>query len=180
MEVKNNLITTIPFKGVHVRVEFAGGNSMKNIPAKLYTRDPFVMKALDSSDQLGRLFYVHQVVKEEGDEDTQTIKTAAEPAGAAAAGRPVVSNNLAQGSVAKGKPEPKEQDPAAGSPDDSKDGEDGEGAGSGGDGKLEFENLGEAINYIATKYGVQVESAPQARKTIEEHEGKKVVIHNGQ
>lgn len=175
MEVKNNLITTIPFKGVQVRVEFTGGNSMKNIPAKYYTRDPFTQKALDSSDQLGRLYYVHQVIKEEGDDKPkQPAAPAAGSTGTTATGHAPAPEN----------PEPPAQEPAPENPSpevpDNKDA--GEGADADGNKaaeKLEFENLAEAVNYIATKYGEQVESESQVRKFIEEKEGKKCLIHNG-
>lgn len=184
MEVKNNLITTIPFKGVQVRVEFTGGNSMKNIPAKFYTRDPFTQKALDSSDQLGRLYYVHQVIKEEGDDKPKQ----------AAVQQPAAPAADATGTVATGKapapenPEPPAQEPAPENPNPEvpENPDAGEGAEDAGDSdgsatakKLEFENLAEAVNYIATKYGEQVESESQVRKFIEEKEGKKCLIHKG-
>lgn len=184
MEVKNNLITTIPFKGVQVRVEFTGGNSMKNIPAKFYTRDPFTQKALDSSDQLGRLYYVHQVIKEEGDDKPKQ----------AAVQQPAAPAADATGTVATGKapapenPEPPAQEPVPENPNPEvpENPDAGEGAEDAGDSdgsataeKLEFENLAEAVNYIATKYGEQVESESQVRKFIEEKEGKKCLIHKG-
>ena len=184
MEVKNNLITTIPFKGVQVRVEFTGGNSMKNIPAKYYTRDPFTQKALDSSDQLGRLYYVHQVIKEEGDDKPkqaavqQPAAPAADATGTVATGKAPASEN----------PEPPAQEPAPENPNPEvpENPDAGEGAEDAGDSdgsataeKLEFENLAEAVNYIATKYGEQVESESQVRKFIEEKEGKKCLIHKG-
>lgn len=179
MEVKNNLITTIPFKGVQVRVEFTGGNSMKNIPAKFYTRDPFTQKALDSSDQLGRLYYVHQVIKEEGDDKPKqaAVQQPAAPAADATVQTPAPEN-----------PEPPAQEPAPENPNPEvpENPDAGEGAEDAGDSdgsataeKLEFENLAEAVNYIATKYGEQVESESQVRKFIEEKEGKKCLIHKG-
>lgn len=177
MEVKNNLITTIPFKGVQVRVEFTGGNSMKNIPAKYYTRDPFTQKALDSSDQLGRLYYVHQVIKEEGDDKPKQ----------AAVQQPAAPAADATGTVATGKapapenPEPPAQEPAPENPNPEvpENPDAGDSDGSATAEKLEFENLAEAVNYIATKYGEQVESESQVRKFIEEKEGKKCLIHKG-
>lgn len=145
-EIKNNLITTIPFKGVQVRVEFAGGNSMKNIPAKFYTRDPFTQRALDSSDQLGRLYYHYQDIKEA--EDAPAVTPAVEaPKEAPSNAAPQVEN-----------PEEVSLETAGETP-------------------LEFGNLGEAITYIASKYGEQVETENAARKFIHEKEGIKVVIH---
>lgn len=167
---QNNLITTIPFKGVNVRVEFSGGNSMKNIPAKLFTRDPFVMKALDSSDQLGRLYIVYKIIEEEGDK-------APEPAGESAGsarGTTVVGQEPAPAPDA---PEPPAQEPEPVNANQEVSAGEGDGSGTGG--KLEFENLAEAVTYIATKYGEQVESDSQARRFIEEKEGRKAIIHKG-
>ena len=179
MEVKNNLITTIPFKGLQVRVEFTGGNSMKNIPAKFYTRDPFTIKALDSSDQLGRLYYVHQVIKEEGD-DKPKQPAVYQPAAPAAGSTGTTATGHAP---APENPEPPAQEPAPENPSpeipDTLDAGEGDSDGSKAAEKLEFENLAEAVNYIATKYGEQVESESQVRKFIEEKEGKKCLIHKG-
>ena len=184
MEVKNNLITTIPFKGVQVRVEFTGGNSMKNIPAKFYTRDPFTQRALDSSDQLGRLYYLHQSIKEASDAQPATAAPAVETAGTVATGKAANAGKKAATTKKPATktvstppaPEPPAEEtasatatPGDGAPD----------AGEQDGDKLEFENLAEAVNYIATKYGEQVESESQVRKFIEEKEGKKCLIHKG-
>ena len=65
-------------------------------------------------------------------------------------------------------------------PDDAAGGDvsDGSGNGAGGE-KLEFDNLAEAITYIASMWGEQVENESQARKFIEEKTGVKPVIHKG-
>lgn len=161
-EIKNNLITTIPFKGVQVRVEFAGGNSMKNIPAKFYTRDPFTQRALDSSDQLGRLYYHYQDIKEA--EDAPAVTPAVEaPKEAPSNAAPQVENPEEAPSNAA----PQVENPEEVSLE------------AAGETPLEFGNLGEAITYIASKYGEQVETENAARKFIHEKEGIKVVIHKG-
>lgn len=67
-----NLVVSIPFKGVEVKVEFTGGNPIKEIPAKLYTLDPFIQSALDSSDQLGRLYYDTGIGKAGGSDGSGT------------------------------------------------------------------------------------------------------------
>lgn len=156
--IQNNLITTIPFKGVKVRVEFTGGNSMKNIPAKLYTSDPFTQKALDESDQNGRLYFLKQVIEEDSD---KTGGETADKTGTVAGGKPATGTETATDTEA-----------ATGT-------ESAETGGSTASVKLEFENLAEAINYIASKYGEQVETEAQARKFLEEREGKKCIIHKG-
>lgn len=150
VENKNNLITTIPFKGVKVQVEFNGGNVMKNLPAKFYCSDPFTQKALDESDQNGRLYILHQVIEEAGDSLRENRKAQA-PVKEAVAEEPVFPPVM-----------------------------EGEGSeNSGGEQRLEFDNLAEAITYIATTWGEQVENESQARKYIEEKTGIKPVIHKG-
>ena len=168
---QNNVITTINFKGVKVKVEFKGGNVMKGIPARLYTNDPFVQKALDESEQKGRMYRFVQELPESNDGKAETAvtqqrtqkhapeKPAADAAGTAAA----------------------VEEPTPGfPPDDAAGGDvsDGSGNGAGGE-KLEFDNLAEAITYIASMWGEQVENERQARKFIEEKTGVKPVIHKG-
>lgn len=210
MEVKNNLITTIPFKGVQVRVEFTGGNSMKNIPAKFYTRDPFTQRALDSSDQLGRLYYLHQTIKEAS--DAQPAPAA--PAGAAEApavdtagtGAAGTTGDAGKKAASTKKPDtttvttpstpeaPAPETPAgngteapavdtAGTGASGTTGTQADGVSGGQEqpgDKLEFENLAAAITYVASKYGEQVETDSAVRKLIADREGVKVVIHKGQ
>ncbi len=147
IECKNNVITTIAFKGVKVKVEFTGGNVMKNIPARLYTKDPFVQMALDESDQKGRMYRFVQELPE-GD-DGKTI--------AAVVQQPT-------------------QQPAPKGPADVEGEASVDGA---GESKMEFDNLAEAITYIASTWGEQVENESQARKFIEEKTGVKPVIHKG-
>lgn len=164
-EYKNNVITTINFKGVKVKVEFKGGNVMKGIPARLYTKDPFVQKALDESDQKGRLYRFVQELPEGNDgkvEAAVTQQPTRQPALEQQTGEP--SDTME---------EPKPGYPA---PTDVEDGGSDEGA---REQKLEFDNLAEAITYIAATWGEQVENENQARKFIEEKTGIKPVIHKG-
>lgn len=170
-ENKNNLITTIPFKGVKVQVEFTGGNVMKGLPAKFYCSDPFTQKALDESDQKDRLYRLVQVIPEESD-GKPAVASAPQVAEAPAAADPEPA------------PEPPADDTTGGTttdpnPDPVPDAGEGDGSGSAADEKLEFENLAEAVTYIAAHYGEQVESESQVRKFLEEKEGKKCIIHKG-
>lgn len=154
-ENKNNLITTIPFKGVKVQVEFTGGNVMKGLPAKFYCSDPFTQKALDESDQKDRLYRLAQVIPEESEQ-------AADPGGKTAG----------HGQMADGRGQAANSDFE---PTNASSDSDGSAAGE----KLEFENLAEAVTYIAAHYGEQVESESQVRKFLEEKEGRKCLIHKG-
>lgn len=183
---QNNLITTIPFKGVKVQVEFTGGNVMKNIPAKFYCRDPFTMRALDESDQNGRLFRLLQVIEEEGDNKPKQPAAPKQPATTlpdfdSAQGTPAPKPE-APAQEPEQEPEPEPEPAPAPEPEQAPEQADGEGETGeqpGGDDKLEFENLAAAVTYIASKYNEQVETENQVRKFIEEKEGRKCLIHKG-
>lgn len=170
IECKNNLITTIPFKGVKVKVEFKGGNIMKGIHASLYTNDPFVQRALDESNQKGHMYRFVREVKEAGDEKSEA---AVQPPQQKKQPNP---ENPADTDIDPNPHFPATEPPVTTEPPVS-EGEDGKGAD--GATKYEFDNLAEAITFIAANWGEQVENANQARKFIEEKTGVKAVIHNG-
>ena len=162
IECKNNVITTIAFKGVKVKVEFKGGNIMKGIHARLYTNDPFVQKALDESEQKGRMYRFVQELPEANDGKAEAVAVQVAPEKPAE------------------KPADTVEEPKPGFPlsSDGESGSSDDGDGAGGQ-KFEFDNLAEAITYIATTWGEQVENENQARKFIEEKTGVKPVIHKG-
>lgn len=173
IECKNNVITTISFKGVKVKVEFKGGNVMKGIHARLYTNDPFVQKALDESDQKGRMYrFVQELPEGNGgkkeaavtQQPTRQAKPDGDPLG-------VVEKPDGEPASTVAEPEPGFPPPTVVEGDGSNQ----EGAGQ----KFEFDNLAEAITYIAATWGEQVENENQARKFIEEKTGVKPVIHKG-
>lgn len=186
---QNNLITTIPFKGVKVQVEFTGGNVMKNIPAKFYCRDPFTMRALDESDQNGRLFRLLQIIEEEGDNKPKQPAAPKQPEVKDEGLAEIINKMENTAQQQEPKPEVPAQEPAkepepepAPEPEQAPEQTDGEGETGeqpGGDDKLEFENLAAAVTYIASKYNEQVETENQVRKFIEEKEGRKCLIHKG-
>ena len=165
IECKNNVITTIPFKGVKVKVEFKGGNMMKGIHARLYTNDPFVQKALDESDQKGRLYRFVQELPDVNDGKTE-----------AAESQQPTRQSLQEKSAEE--PAGTVEEPTPGFPPPHHV-EDEDGGKEAGDKKYEFDNLAEAITYIAATWGEQVENENQARKYIEEKTGVKPVIHKG-
>lgn len=169
IEYKNNLITTLQFKGVKVKVEFKGGNVMKNIPARLYTKDPFVQKALDESDQRGRLYRFVQELSDGSDSVTQTAAPQQPaPQQPAVPEASVIGIEAPQEEPTPGFPQNEaEAEADAGSTDDA------------GAQKLEFDNPAEAITYIAANWGEQVENESQACKFIEEKTGVKPIIHKG-
>ncbi len=155
---------------------------MKNIPAKFYTRDLFTQKALDSSEQNGRLFRLYQTIAEAGDNAPAASQTVKQPVTLRSQPKSVTPENQEPVTPPQEPVTPENQEPAPQEPVTPETPEDTQGDGDkGGDAgeKLEFNNLGEAITYIASKYGVQVETENAARKLIEEKEGVKPVIHKG-
>ena len=157
--LQNNYIVSIPFKGVTVRCEFKDGNIAKGIHARLFTNDSFKQMAIEHCELNGRVWKLVETVKEPEDEAAEqraaqkatAQKTSAKPEAQAPAG-----DNTQEPVIDEA-----EQDGAADKAN-----------------TMEFANLAEAIVYVATNYGLQVESAAQARQLLKDN-GIKAVIHNG-
>lgn len=161
-KLQNSYEVTLHYKGVKVRVAFTGGNVYNGTMPKLRTSDLFKMKAIEASE----LFKNKEVVlvrsiTESTDAKRQTAvqqrrkhlsKPAQKPAPATAA------------SPAGQKP----ADEAA--PQDTQTDGDGE--------KKVFDNLGDAIMFIAQNYQVSVQTESEARKVLKEH-GVKATIKKG-
>lgn len=154
--LQNNYIVSIPFKGAKVRCEFKNGNIAKGIYARLVTNEPFRQKAIEQSDMYGKMWQLTETIKEPGDDEVK------KPAPKPVATKPATKKD------AEPTPEPV---PEAAEPTPAEPADDGKG-------KMEFANLAEAVVYIATTYGQQVENASQARKVFADN-GIKAVIHNG-
>lgn len=64
---KNNVVLDIPYGAMKVRVNFQGGNIFRGIPAKMYTKDPFIERVLDNSDLNGKLYRLIKTIPEASD-----------------------------------------------------------------------------------------------------------------
>ena len=160
---QNSFEVTLKFKGVGVRVAFEGGNNYREIPAKCYTRDPFKQRAIEAS----QMFKDGEIALERTIEEESDRKKAAEavkkPAGESQRENTLEVHGEGQGTRQNGQ--------------DTRQ----EGQGDAGDDGMEkkvFENLAEAILYIATTYQVQVQTANEARNFLKER-GIKATIKQG-
>lgn len=154
--LQNNYIVSIPFKGVKVRCEFKGGNIAKGIYARLYTNDLFKQMAIEQCEMNGKMWKLVEKVKEAGD---------VEPVKKPATNKPAPSKN----------PTTEPQKPADSTQDVTEPGDQETPA---DEGTKDFANLAEAILFIASTFGQQVETEAQARKVLKDN-GIKAVIHKG-
>lgn len=152
---QNNYIVSVPFKGVTVRCEFKDGNIAKGIRARLFTNDQFKQMAIENCELNGRVWKLVETIQEPEDEAAEQ-RAAAQDSG--------TRQNPANTQALAG--------------DDAKEptGDDDSDAGKAA--PMEFANLAEAILYVATNFGQQVESAAQARQVFKDN-GIKAIIHNG-
>lgn len=154
IEEKNNVILTIPYKKMKIKATFENGNVFKGIPAKLYTNDPFVQKALDESPMCGKLYKLAQTIKEQKDNDT----TDGQKDGKTTDG---ITNVVPEeGKTTSGKTGKQKRDAELTNEPP----------------KLDFADAAEAIAYIAGNYQVQVTNESDARKFLKE-KGVTAVIH---
>lgn len=163
---QNTFEVTLKYKGVSVRVSFVDGNNYRDIPAKCYTNDPFKQRAIEAS----QLFKDNEIVLERTVEDESDRKKAAEKAARLQA-RQARAHAYAQ--TPKAPETPLNPETPLTPADDA-------GGSSGGDGleKMTFDNLAEAIIYIATNYQAQVQTPNEARNFLKER-GIKATIKQG-
>lgn len=146
---QNTFEVTMKYRGVGVRVAFVDGNNYRDIPAKCYTNDPFKQRAIEAS----QMFKDKEIVLE------RTVEEESDRKKAAAQGQN--GNNPAKNPEPT--PEPaKNPEPT---PDDGME-------------KMTFNNLAEAIQYIATTYQAQVQTPNEARSFLKD-KGIKATIKQG-
>ena len=169
-KLQNSYEVTLHYKGVKVRVAFEGGNVYNGTMPKFRTDNLFKMKALEASE----LFKNREVVL------VRTIGTqpvTQEPAkrqrkkniGAPVKPKPAPSPTKVQ------EPEPPTFDEAQGSPEPPID----DGDNGSGDGEvMTFNNLSDAIIYIAQTYQQEAKTEKEARDILKAH-GIKPTIKKG-
>lgn len=145
---QNSYEVTLYYKGVKVRVAFTGGNVYKGVMPKCRTDNAFKMRAIEASE----LFRNKEVVL------ARTIGTEEKPKAAVVqrrntAGMPPRS--------AEKKPTRELGGEMTGTADES--GKEAEA------GTKEFDNLGEAIMFIAREWQIGVQTEAEARKVLKEH-----------
>ncbi|UKK52154.1 hypothetical protein L6472_06120 [Prevotella sp. E13-17] len=149
---QNSFDVTFKYRGVSVRCEFVDGNTYNGTPAKCYTRDEFKQRAIEASE----LYKNKEIILERQVEEASDIAKKAAKAAARAA----------KADLGNSTPPPPTPTPPS-TPTPTVDDED-----PGGDGmqKMTFDNLGEAIQYIAANWQVQVQSEAEARAFLKEHQ----------
>ena len=164
-KLQNSYEVTLHYKGVKVRVAFTGGNVYNGSMPKLRTNDPFKMKAIEASE----LFKNKEVVLVRSFGESTEVK------------RPVVQQRK-KATVVKAATVSQHTKqmaaPAAKVPDTPNDGTPVEAPANGDADKKVFENLGDAIMFIAQNYQLSVQTESEARKVLKEH-GVKATIKKG-
>lgn len=188
---QNTFAVTLKYKGVGVAVEFTDGNTYNGTPAKCYTRDPFKQKAIEAS----QMFKDKEIVLERAVAEASDNKPAPKRAGLDSRIVPMkkvaVSGGENAGNDVKNAAEvheaPKTEEPGGEAPGTGNDGEnaaevhdeagtderpgeknDGEVQGAGAT-KMTFDNVGEAILYVAQNFGVETRTEKEARDILKEH-----------
>ena len=180
---QNSFEVTLKYKGVNVRVAFEDGNTYNGTPAKCYTNNAFKQKAIESS----KMFKDKEIVLERQVEEESDRK--------AAANKPVLQQKRVQKPASakqapvkpakQEKPAPKpapkpettkKEEPVA-EPENPEPEQEPVKDGDGME-KKTFDNLAEAIQFIATNYQVQVTTPNEARAFLKEH-GIKATIKQG-
>lgn len=149
-KLQNSYEVTLYYKGVKVRVNFTGGNVYNKTMPKLRTNDLFKMRAVENSE----LFRNREVV---------LVRTIQEKSDSATA-RPAVQQRKAPAKTVARPAASKAADKTGTHEitDDTQDGGDGSQA-------MEFQNLGEAILYIAQNWQEQAKNETEARKILKAH-----------
>lgn len=166
---QNSYEVTLYYKGVKVRVAFTGGNVYNGTLPVFRTDNLFKMKAVEAS----QLFKDKEVVLlrttgEESDNKQNTVQKARKAfVKKDAAPAP---KKAAKDAPKTSKPAPKPEEPVA--PEVTEPVEDE------GPKEIIFDNLGEAISYIAQNYQMEVRSQKEARDVLKAH-GIKPVIKQG-
>ena len=147
---QNTFEVTLKYRGVGVRVSFTDGNNYRDIPAKCYTNDPFKQRAIEASKMFkDKDIVLERTVAEESDRKKDAGKTAE------GTKEPAKGND---GTVNDPPPTP------APTGDDME--------------KKVFDSLPDAIQFIATTYQTQVQTANEARNFLKE-KGIKATIKQG-
>ena len=153
---QNTFEAIFRYRGVGVNVAFVDGNTYNGTPAKCYTNDEFKQRAIEASQMFkeGDII-LERSVEEESDRQKAAAKAAKlaaqqpqpEPAPSPTPAQPVLNPAPTPGDGGTQAPEP--------TGDGSKE--------------MDFANLGEAIQYIATTGNIPVQTEAEARKVLKEH-----------
>lgn len=158
---QNTFEVTLKYKGVGVRVAFVDGNTYNGVPAKCYTNDPFKQRAIENSQMFkDKEIVLERTVEEESDRKGHAAKFVK-------VSRKAVTGTGSSRQAVNPNPAPKPDPEPALTPDPEKTPEtvtDGDGTQA-----MTFDNLGEAIQYIAREWQIPVQKESEARRVLKEH-----------
>lgn len=164
---QNTFSVTLKYKGVGVRVEFTDGNTYSGTPAKCYTRDPFKQKAIEAS----QLFKEKEIVLERSIPEAADSKIKVPERKVSKHIGAVVQPVRQPEQVASEKqviPVQKAPEPEQ-APETEENAVTDNTAEDNGTSKMTFDNVGEAIQYVAEHYQIEARSEKEARDILKEH-----------
>jgi len=171
-KLQNSYQVVLNYKGVKVKVSFKDGNTYKGIYPKLYTNDVFKQRAIENSQPFkDKEIVLERQIEEESDRQgarRSVVKPVAQKksvAGQAAAGRVATKQQTERRKSAEAGDGPAEAEPQPAEND--VDG-----------GVKTFNNLGEAVMFVAQNYGVSAQTEKEVRKVLKDH-GVEVKIKKG-
>jgi hypothetical protein len=165
---QNTFEVTLKFKGVGVHVSFVDGNTYNGTPAKCYTNDAFKQRAIEAS----QMFKDREITLERTVEDGSDRKAAEAKAAARVVAKPAT------------KPAPKAAGKTSGkgkAADTSKAGKQGKQTPkkeSEKEPEKVFDNLGEAILYIAQNFDQDIQDEAEVLDFLKAN-GVNAVIKKG-
>lgn len=166
-KAQNNFEITLNYKGVKVMVSFTGGNIYKGILPSDYEKDPFKQRAIEASQMFkdGEITLERTIAEAKDNQQTVAVRTSRKavrkPMQPAAKPAPAPTPAVASPKPAA-KPEPPSFEESQGEANQEPVGE-----GDGSD--MTFNNLGEAILFIAQKFNVQVQTEKEAREILKQN-----------
>lgn len=157
---QNNFDITLNYKGVKVKVNFSGGNTYKGIPPTLYEKDPFRQRAIEASQLFrDRDIVLKRTIAEAGDGKQTAVQARKVAVAPKTAVKKAVLKPAGQRLPIPQTPPEAPDTPAQDPPLD-------EGTGTQA---MEFQNLGEAILYIAQHWQQQAKTEKEAREILKAH-----------
>lgn len=149
LRLKQNIFeVTLKYKGVGVRVAFVDGNTYNGTPAKCYTSDPFKQLAIENS----QMFKNKEIILERSVPDESDRKL--EEARKAAQAKLAAKRAAIQTAAPKPENQPNPEGDASGTTTED------------GTKVMVFDNVGEAILYVAQHFQQQAQTEKEAREIL--------------
>lgn len=164
-KIQNTFEIAFKYKGVNVNVSFVDGNTYNDTPARCITRDTFKQRAIENSVMFkNKEIILERTVEEESDRVVKGIKKISrinrmKPIKTAEPQTSVVSINSQSDNPIVPETNPDALQPEEGSQEDNSQGMQ----------EINFDNLAEAIVYVAQNWDVEVQTENEARKVLKEH-----------